>query len=182
MAVKTRLLFVDDEPNSRLTLPAILRMHGFEVSVAATVQEALAMINSQSFEVLLSDLNIGQPGDGFVVVSAMRRTHPEAVTMIITGFPAFESALEAIRNQVDDSITKPAEIPKLVEALRQKVVNRQPRRAIALKRISAIIRENQDEIEQQWLDELARSPEMNSIQLSRQAWSNEFPKILLATM
>ena len=74
-------------------------------------------ITTETFDVLLSDLNIGNPGDGLTVVSAMRRTQPEAVTMILTGYPAFETALEAIRQQVDDYIVKPADVPALVRAI-----------------------------------------------------------------
>ena len=112
-----RLLFVDDEPAIRITLKTILVNHGFEVTTAATVAEGLQLITSQQFDVLISDLNIGNPGDGLTVVSAMRRTQPEAVTMILTGYPAFETALEAIRQQVDDYIVKPANIPSLVSAI-----------------------------------------------------------------
>ena len=182
MSDKTRLLFVDDEPHIRVTLPAILQMHDFDVTVAATVGEALALINKQNFEVLLSDLNIGQPGDGFTVVSAMRRIQPEAVTIIITGYPAFESALEAIRKQVDDYVTKPADIPNLVETIRQKVANRQPYRSLALKRVATIMRENQQEILENWLQEIANNSEMSSVRLSRKAWPAEMPEILLAAV
>lgn len=182
MSIKTRLLFVDDESNIRLTLPAILNIHGFDVTVAATVGEALAFINNETFDVLLSDLNIGQPGDGFVVVSAMRRIQPNAVTIIITGYPAFESALEAIRNQVDDYVTKPADIPKLVQTIRQKVVNRQPYRSIVPKRLSAIMRQNQEEIIEHWLAGIGSSSEMSSVRLSRNAWSGKLPQMLLAAI
>jgi len=58
-----KLLFVDDEPAIRLTLPAILKQEGFDVTAASTVPEALDCINKEKFDVLLSDLNIGQPGD-----------------------------------------------------------------------------------------------------------------------
>ena len=182
MSTKTRLLFVDDEASIRITLPAILEMHGFAVTVAATVGEALGLINSQSFDVLLSDLNIGQPGDGFVVVSAMRRIQPEAVTIIITGYPAFETALQAIRNQVDDYITKPAEVPKLVQTIKEKIVNRQPHRSMALKRIFAVLEENQENILKQWLAEIKKSSELGSLPLSVKAWTNDFPAMLLQTI
>jgi DNA-binding NtrC family response regulator len=92
--MRRRLLFVDDEPVIRETLEAILTTYGFEVSIAASVAEALQKITWEKFDLLLSDLNIGNPGDGLTVVSAMRRTQPEAVTMILTGYPAFETALE----------------------------------------------------------------------------------------
>jgi DNA-binding NtrC family response regulator len=108
-----RLLFVDDEPAIRITLPAILKQKGFDVMTAASVPEALNLMNAEKFEVLISDLNIGEPGDGFTVVSAMRRVQPEAATFILTGYPDFESALLAIRNQVDDYLTKPAEVNNL---------------------------------------------------------------------
>jgi len=55
-STQRRLLFVDDEENIRLTIPAILQREGFEVSVAASVSEALEMINHQSFDVVLGEL------------------------------------------------------------------------------------------------------------------------------
>ena len=121
----TKLLFVDDEPTIRLTLPKILEMHEFEVKAAATVTAALKFIQEEKFDVLLTDLNIGAPSDGFTVVSAMRRVQPDAVTIIITGYPAFESALQAIREQVDDYIAKPANVDELVRTIQQKVIKRE---------------------------------------------------------
>ena len=115
------VLFVGDEPSIRLTLAAILRQSGFEVSVAATVDEALREINTQYFDALISDLNIGEPGDGFTVLSAMRRVQPTCINLILTGYPAFETALQAIRNQVDDYLVKPANIQELVASLHAKL-------------------------------------------------------------
>ena len=91
-----RLLFVDDEEGIRSTLPTILERRGFDVRVAATVPEALSEIRTHEFDVLLSDLNIGEDGDGFSVIRAMRKAHPKCVAILLTGYPAFESALQAI--------------------------------------------------------------------------------------
>jgi DNA-binding response OmpR family regulator len=152
MEGKTRILFVDDEPGIRLTLPAILSGFGFEITVAASVPEALALISTQEFDVLISDLNIGQPGDGFTVVSAMRRTQPEARTFILTGYPAFETALEAIRQQVDDYLVKPANIEMLVGKIRQKLTGPKPaNHGIAPKPLDKIVEENKREIVRLWL-------------------------------
>lgn len=141
-----RILFVDDEPGIRLSLPAVLAMHGFEVTTAGSVAEALHSMNSHAFDVLISDLNIGHPGDGFTVVSAMRRTQPDCVTLILTGYPAFETALQAIRSQVDDYLIKPAPVEMLVSAIEQKLLERQPHRPIELKRVPRLLRENADKI------------------------------------
>src|SRR5262252_3198584 len=69
---KPKILFVDDEENIRLMLGMYLKEQGFLVTTAATVAEALKFITQQDFDVLIADLNVGSPGDGFTVVSAMR--------------------------------------------------------------------------------------------------------------
>src|ERR1700730_15915629 len=136
---KTKILFADDEPAIRMTLPLILQQEGFEISVAATVAEALAFINRDSFDVLLADLNIGESGDGFTLISAMRRVQPHAVTLILTGYPDFETALQAIRDQVDDYLTKPADLKQLVATIKEKSAN--PRRVtpLQIKRVSTVL-------------------------------------------
>jgi len=136
-----RMLFVDDEPSIRLTLPEILRLHGHEVEVASTVAEALAAIPVRKFDVLISDLNIGNPGDGFTVVSAMRRTQPQCVTLILTGYPGFETALQAIRNQVDDYLVKPTQVEQLVETIERKLSERTPHNPAPMKRVNEVLRE-----------------------------------------
>lgn len=156
-----RVLFVDDEPGIRLTLAPILERHGFAVTTAATVPEALEIINREAFDVLLADLNIGQPGDGFTVVSAMRRVQPEARTFILTGYPDFESALQAIRGQVDDYLLKPTDVPTLLHAIQSRLERRRPRAPeTPMKRISTLLRENTEEIIRNWLREIHSHPEL----------------------
>lgn len=121
MPLRHRILFVDDEPNIRLTLPPVLEQHGFEVKTAATVAEAVAQINASRFDVLISDLNVGEEGDGFRVVGAMREKQPDCITLILTGYPAFETAVEALHHRVDDYVVKPVDVEFLVSSLRQKL-------------------------------------------------------------
>jgi ActR/RegA family two-component response regulator len=163
-----RVLFVDDEPGQRLTLPAILRIHGFEVCTAATVAQALAEMTTQHFDVLISDLNIGEPGDGFTVVSAMRRTQPDCINFIITGFPAFESALAAIQRQVDDVLVKPARIENLIETIRERLRQRHPgHHAMELMRLSELLRGCAEEILHDVVREMESEPTLGSIPMIR---------------
>jgi ActR/RegA family two-component response regulator len=155
---KIRLLLVDDEPSIRVTLSSILKMHDFEVTTASTVAEALAQIQTGKFDVLLSDLNIGEPGDGFTIVSAMRRIQPEAITIIITGYPAFETALQAIRNQVDDYVVKPAQTDQLVKRIREKVADHTRHHfPPPLKKLSFILEANLDTIVDRYVEEMRAS-------------------------
>ena len=119
-----RLLFVDDEPSIRATLPVILRRYGFDVSLAGTVAEALQQIQAKEFDLLLCDLNIQREGDGFEVVRAMREAYPDCVIVILTGYPGLDSAIEAIHQQVDDYIVKPTSADELVAVLAEKLAAR----------------------------------------------------------
>jgi CheY-like chemotaxis protein len=55
MGVPARVLFVDDEEAILLTFSTILRQNGFDVTTAASVREALKLINTELFDVLISD-------------------------------------------------------------------------------------------------------------------------------
>src|SRR4051794_11421994 len=175
---QARVLFVDDEPNIRLTMPAILKMHKFDVTACATVAEALIAMQSNKFDVLIADLNIGQPGDGFTVVSAMRRTQPDAVTIILTGYPAFETALKAIRSQVDDYLVKPADVAELVKLINDKLVNHTPTHHLEVKSVSIIVSENKQAILKEWLARLKSLAEIRRSSLEDKELLNHTPAII----
>jgi CheY-like chemotaxis protein len=162
-----------------MTLPAILSRFDFNVTSAADVPEALRLIASQQFDVLISDLNIGQPGDGFTVVSAMRRTQPNATTFILTGYPAFETALEAIRQQVDDYLVKPADVTTVVEKIRAKLAaprNSVPR--MEVKRLAAILDGSKSEIVTQWMDAAKQDPQISAWKLSDHDLTDHLPAVI----
>ncbi len=145
-ASTARLLFVDDEASIRMTLPPVLERAGFDVRVAENVSDALFEINAQPFDILISDLNIGEEGDGFLVTSAMRHVQPDCVTFILTGYPAFETALQAIHNHVDDYLVKPVDIDSLTKTLKEKVHNRGRKQPFGTKRLAGVLKQNQGQI------------------------------------
>jgi ActR/RegA family two-component response regulator len=138
--IGSRLLFVDDEASIRMTLPPVLQKAGFDVRVAESVSDALFEINSKQFDVLISDLNIGEEGDGFLVTSAMRHVQPECITFILTGYPAFETALQAIHNHVDDYLVKPVDIESLTKTLNEKLRTRGTKLPFGAKRLASVLK------------------------------------------
>jgi DNA-binding response OmpR family regulator len=175
---KPKVLFVDDEENIRLMLGMYLTEQGFLVTTAATVREALKFITQRDFDVLIADLNVGSPGDGFTVVSAMRRTQAQAVTFILTGYPAFETALQAIRLQVDDYITKPTDTDILVEKIRSKLSQPKIRHHIDPRRLSDIISDNIPAITAQWLEAAKKDPEMAAVKMSDVERVDHVPQVI----
>jgi ActR/RegA family two-component response regulator len=175
---KPKVLFVDDEENIRLMLGMYLKEQGFNVTTAATVPEALKFITQQDFDVLIADLNVGFPGDGFTVVSAMRRTQPQAVTFILTGYPAFETALQAIRLQVDDYVTKPTDTDTLVEKIRSKLSQPKIPHHIDTRRLSEIISDNIPAITAEWLEATKKDAELAAIKISDAEWVDHLPLVI----
>jgi ActR/RegA family two-component response regulator len=109
----------------------------------------------------------------------MRRTQPKAVTFILTGYPAFESALEAIRQQVDDYLVKPADVEGMVEKIKLKLSGprtTQPR--LELKRLTEILEQNKTEIFQRWLSAAKKDPQITSANLSNQELTDHLPSVI----
>jgi ActR/RegA family two-component response regulator len=178
MAHKPRVLFLDDEESIRATLPLMLEAYGFTVTPTGTVPDALRLISNEKFDILIADLNVGHPGDGFTVVSAMRRTQPAAVNFILTGYPAFETALEAIRQQVDDYLIKPTDIELLVQTIQSKLTDRKPTHGIQPKRLPDIIQQHFHPILEQWLTAVKKDEEISAIALSDVERQDHVPGLL----
>ena len=100
------LLLVDDD---RLVLDGMagwLRERGFAVSQAATCREAVDLIDSTTFDLVLADIRL-QDGDGFEILAHCRANHPDTTVVLITGYATAETGVEAIRMGAFDLLTKP---------------------------------------------------------------------------
>lgn len=175
----TRILVVDDDLGVLQSLEAILVQSGFEVSAVSTVPDALERVSKQTFDVLLADLNIGEPGDGFTVVSAMRRVQPRACTFILTGYPDIESAIRAIRSQVDDYFAKPLKVQELLSAI-SAVRNgqRRPAKDPATKQIAELLGDLSSVVCERWYDEVMQEPELAAIPLTKTERMDHVPDLL----
>ena len=121
-----RILIVDDDDIVRETLDVILKNDGFETVTASNVKDAIQLIGSYKFDVLLTDLHMPQAGDGLTVVSAMHHSNPEAVTLILSAFPAMKEAAAAILLQPDDILVKPLTLNTLSKTIRERLEKRKP--------------------------------------------------------
>jgi len=113
--VAHRVLLVDDDEAVRAMMNATLERKGFDVVNAASVSEALRCIATESFDVLITDLHMPNPGDGFTVVTAMRHSQRDALTLLVSGYPDVQSAMAAILLEADEIIVKPFEAGRLAE-------------------------------------------------------------------
>jgi DNA-binding response OmpR family regulator len=173
------VLVVDDDESIRTMLRFVLESEGFAATTAANVPAALALITQSRFDVLISDLNIGHPADGFLIVSAVRRIHPDTLTFILTGYPAFETALEAMRQHVNDYLIKGTPIEDLVNKIKASLALGQPQlEPTKTKRVPDVIEENKDSVIAQWLQRIEANSELASLPLSREDRKDHVPGLL----
>ncbi len=89
---KPKILVVDGDEEMRTSLRAMFECNHFNVTAVENVGEALHIIGTEHFDVLLSDLHMHGAAEGFTVVSAMRDANPDAVILMHAGYPAMVDA------------------------------------------------------------------------------------------
>src|SRR5450755_3186479 len=119
-----RVLLVDDDDAVRDMMSESLKSKGFEVVAVGGVTDALKRIATETFHVLITDLHMPNAGDGFTVISAMRHSQPDALTMLLSAFPDVKSAMEAIILEADEIVVKPVEVKQLAELVRERLLTR----------------------------------------------------------
>ncbi len=114
-----KVLFVDDEPQVLASLQRALRREPFEIVVAGSAQEALAILEREAVDVVVSDEEM--PGmSGSELLAEIYRLYPDTVRMILTGKASLEGAIKAINEgQISRFFTKPANTIDLVVTIRQ---------------------------------------------------------------
>src|SRR4029077_6559272 len=167
---------VDDEENIRLTLPVLLKKHGFDVTAVASVAEAVVKISAVSFDVLVADLNISREGDGFLVITAMRRAQPHCKNFILTGYPGLENAIRAIQSQVDDYFTKPTDVEELVAKIKARLAAP----SAPPTRLAPVFMENEREITAKIFEAIKRDAILGKARLDDRRLVDHLPSIFRA--
>jgi len=118
-----RLLIIDDEEQIRTLLLEILG-HTYECSTATSAEEALAALEDHTFDLIISDINMGGMS-GLELVPRVLETKPDGVVMMVSGEQTIETAIEALRVGAFDYILKPFDIPQVEAAVSRALRHRQ---------------------------------------------------------
>ena len=165
LSAKPKILLVDDSESVRISLSMVLKHNGFEVVAASNVADALRLITTQSFDVLLSDLHMPGAGDGLTVVSAMRHTNPQAVTLIFSGYPEMKEAATAILMQTDEILVKPLDPNTLVETIRERL-NREVTSRRVVENVANILERDARPTIESWFLRVEHEPRVTAVPLN----------------
>jgi CheY-like chemotaxis protein len=142
------------------------------------VCDALRHIATEKFDVLLSDLHMSLPGDGFTVVSAMRHTNPQALTMVLSGYPAIEEGMSAIVAQADEILAKPIRIASVRELIHKRLANPRTFKRVKPESVASMLERETEITIENWLDRVEQDAELTCIPLSHDERTGHLPKLL----
>jgi DNA-binding NtrC family response regulator len=111
-----RVLVVDDEVSLRVTLAANLELEGFEVAEADGGEQALAILEKEKFDLVLSDIRMPHM-TGVELLHVVRKRFPDLPVVLMTAFALEGLTKDAIGNGAFTIVPKPFEIASVVEAL-----------------------------------------------------------------
>jgi DNA-binding response OmpR family regulator len=173
-----RVLLVDDDTMVLDMVSEGLNGKGFEVVAANGVTEALHRIATEKFDVLITDLHMPNAGDGFTVVTAMRHSQPNALTLLVSGYPDVQSAMDTIVMEADEIIVKPFEVGKLAQLVKEKVLARKPVVPSIKESVSAILQRCSTTVIADWLTRTKNTPELNHLPLTDGERTGHLPKLV----
>jgi len=129
---KARLLIVDDEKVALRNLEHVMKKEGYEVTATQSGANALAHLEKQDFDIVLTDLRM-EKVDGMQILQKCRSNHPDTEVILITGYATLESAVEAMKHGAFYYIAKPYrldEVRKVVAEALEKVRLRRENQAL----------------------------------------------------
>jgi putative two-component system response regulator len=134
----TRILIVDDEETIRLALRKFLRSRGYEVEIAGSGDQALQLLDKDSFALMLCDVRM--PGmTGVQIVPLARERDQDLAIIMLTAVNDAATATEVLASGATDYLMKPVELVDLQQAVDRALQKRLE--LIEMRRLDMLIRE-----------------------------------------
>ncbi len=113
MPAKNRILVVDDEEALRVVLSAELEGEGYQVTSASDGQEAINILTTKEFDLILLDIKMPNV-DGFEVLKFVKERWPQTKVVMLTGFADLKNAIESKKLGAEDFVSKPYDLVDLL--------------------------------------------------------------------
>jgi DNA-binding NtrC family response regulator len=117
--MKPRVPIVEDERAIQLALRGLLTKEGYDVAVVGSGQAALVELAEGAFDLVLTDLALGNGPDGLAVLRASKQVRPETPVVLLTAHGSERVAVEAMKAGADDYLPKPFDNDELRLVLRR---------------------------------------------------------------
>lgn len=117
------ILLVDDEEEFVSTLAERLEMRGFSPTIATSGQQALSLVESRDFDLVV--LDVMMPGiGGLEVMDQVKQQHPEMPVILLTGHGSTKEGMQGMQKGAFDYLMKPLDIDELISKMQEAVSSR----------------------------------------------------------
>lgn len=110
--MKEKILIVDDEQSHRTMLKAVLSMEGYVISEADDGISAIKAVENEPFDLVLMDIRMTDM-DGIEAMREIKKISPSIPVVMMTAYASVKTAVEALKSDAYDYLTKPLEIEEL---------------------------------------------------------------------
>jgi len=132
---KPHILIVDDDEGICKTLSAILQAEGYQTACATTAKEAIEKTKTQFFNLTLLDIKLPDM-EGTQLLAQLQENAPEAIKIMVTGYPSIENAVEALNLGADSYIMKPINPTELLQTIKNKLESQKQAEKITKEKIA----------------------------------------------
>ena len=113
-----RIMVIDDEKIVGDMAKLSLEQEGYAVETFLNGETALARLQEQKFDVVVTDLKM-KGVDGMEVLRTVKQLYPDVKVIMITAFANLDTAIEALRGDVHDFFPKPVKIKELKASIQR---------------------------------------------------------------
>jgi CheY-like chemotaxis protein len=172
-----KILLVDDDELLNTIMRSLLEREGFHITVACNVAEALKLISSERYDALLSDLHMPGAADGLTVISAMRHLNPNAIAVLLTGFPEMDVAAKAILRQADEIMIKRSDPMEMVEAIKRRIATGSAHSQPKVESVATILEREAPSCIEDWFLEVQLDSRLSLVPLTPEQRCGHLPQL-----
>jgi DNA-binding NtrC family response regulator len=120
---KKKILVIDDDADTCSFLSEIFEEEGWRVRAAMNADTALASVQAEQFDLIVSDINLNENLNGIDLLKHFRQVAPQSQVILISGFGTLETAIDAVREGAFDFISKPFNVKEVIATARRALQN-----------------------------------------------------------
>jgi len=173
-----RVLLVQNRSEDPTGLHNALKRDGFEVVMISSVRDALKALAVETFAALICDLHLPTACDGFTLVNAVRHIHPDAITMVVSDYPALRESVADLLPQADEVLVTPIPPQDIVKLLKTRLLDPQHRAPRVPQPIAKVLELNASSTITEWLKRVKESKDLSHVILSDSARTGHLHTLL----
>ena len=130
MGEASKVLVVEDDERICSLFEDALASLGYQVTTASTGAEAIELIQGRLFDTVLCDIRMPEM-DGLEILREIKRQDPSVEVVMVTGYPAVNTAVEALKLGAYDYLAKPVRLEELQHLMARLTERRLLRREVS---------------------------------------------------